>query len=242
MRQVTCVLLLTCLLGGFLNQALAGQNDVRRKLEAALPEIPVKSVERSQMPGFYLATLGDGTLVYVSEDGGYMLAGNLFRLLETGKVVNLTEQTRGRERRKALRRIPADEMVVFSPEGGAKAVVTVFTDIDCGYCRRLHQEMAELNRWGIEVRYLAFPRAGVESESYDKIVSAWCADNPRAALTRAKQGRSIPDKTCSNPVREHLALGREMGVTGTPAMVLQSGRLIPGYLAAAELARELGIN
>ena len=122
-----------------------------------------------------------------------------------------------------------------------KTAITVFTDIDCGYCRKLHQEVPELNRLGIEVRYLAYPRAGLESESYDKIVSAWCADDQRLALTRAKTGKKIESRDCKNPVAQHFALGGAVGVTGTPSIIFEDGRLLPGYLPAERLAQQLGI-
>jgi thiol:disulfide interchange protein DsbC len=134
-------------------------------------------------------------------------------------------------------------MLVFSPPAErVKATLNVFTDIDCGYCRKLHQEVPELNRLGIAVRYLAYPRAGVESVSYDKYVSAWCADNQQEAFTMAKLGEPITDKTCNNPVAVQHKIGAEMGVTGTPALLYNDGRLEMGYRNAATLARMLGVT
>jgi thiol:disulfide interchange protein DsbC len=132
-------------------------------------------------------------------------------------------------------------MLKFKPKGETRAVVSVFTDVDCGYCRKLHLEMADMNALGIEVRYLAFPRAGVGSPTYDKIVSAWCADDRNQALTDLKLGKDIPNRACPNPVAKQYELGHDIGVTGTPAIVLEDGRLLPGYMPAAELAGLLGL-
>ena len=133
-------------------------------------------------------------------------------------------------------------MLVFSPPADrVKATVTVFTDIDCGYCRKLHQEVPELNRLGIAVRYLAYPRAGLGSDSYDKAVSAWCADNPRLALTEAKLGNEIETRTCANPVAGHMNLGAQFGVNGTPAVFYEDGTLQNGYMPALDMAERLGL-
>lgn len=242
MYRLTGLLVLAALLGWLAPAAaLADEGDIRKRLKAALPDMPVKTIVRSPLDGFYLITLKDGQMLYASEDGRHLFNGSLFRLMPTG-VLDLTEQVRSENRRKLLQGIPREDMVVFSARGRTNAVLTVFTDIDCAYCRKLHQEVPELNQLGVEVRYLAFPRAGTGSESYDKIVSAWCADNPQVALTRAKLGKQIPDRTCRNPVASHLALGGQAGISGTPALVLQSGQLISGYIPANELARALGLN
>jgi thiol:disulfide interchange protein DsbC len=140
-----------------------------------------------------------------------------------------------------LEALDESEMVVFAPENPQKTV-TVFTDFDCTYCRKLHQEVPVLNELGIAVRYLAYPRAGVGSASYDKMVSAWCADDPNTALTDAKMGKAIPQKTCANPVAKQYRLGDDFGVTGTPALILEDGQLLPGYMPASALAARLGIN
>lgn len=146
-------------------------------------------------------------------------------------------------RAQALATLDADDMIVFSPKGEPKATVTVFTDIDCGYCRKLHQEVPELNKMGIEVRYLGYPRAGVNSQSHKKLTTAWCAEDQRETLTRLKNGESVPLKVCDdNSVAEAYRLGQQMGVTATPALVLESGELQLGYMPAAQLAARLGVS
>jgi thiol:disulfide interchange protein DsbC len=122
-----------------------------------------------------------------------------------------------------------------------KATISVFTDVDCGYCRKLHLEVPELNARGIEVRYLAFPRQGTTSPSFDKLVSAWCAADRNDAITRLKRGETIPRKSCANPVERQYVLGHQMGVEGTPAIIFEDGSLHPGYAPAADLAKLLGL-
>ena len=132
-------------------------------------------------------------------------------------------------------------MVVFSAIGEEKAHISVFTDVDCGYCRMLHREVPKLNDMGVTVRYLAYPRAGVGSESYEKLVNIWCSADPQEWMTKAKQGMEVPENKCANPVAEHFQLGNSVGVRGTPSIVLDNGKFIPGYLTADKLAKELGI-
>ncbi len=209
-------------------------------LNALNPELEVASVSESGIDGVVLLELTGGGLLYGTSDGRHLIEGSLYRLGEGG-IVNLTEQRRAVKRRELLAEIDAKDMVVFSPDEPPKASVAVFTDVDCGYCRKLHMEMDEINALGIEVRYLAFPRAGPGSRSYEKIVSAWCAKDAQQAMTELKMGRSIPDRSCPNPVAAQLDLGQAMGVTGTPAIITETGALLPGYLPAAELAAALGL-
>lgn len=176
----------------------------------------------------------------MTEDVQYLITGDLYQVANNG-LLNLTEIERNDYRKTSIAAIDESEKLVFAPER-EKASITVFTDVDCGYCRKLHKEVPELNRMGIAIRYLAYPRAGIQSSTYKKMVSVWCAENPQAALTKAKQGQEIPERNCENPVARHFLLGNEFGVTGTPALVLEDGRLISGYLPAKDLAALLGVN
>lgn len=213
--------------------------EVRQKLLSGKPDLPILKISNSPLRGFYQVNLSGGSMLYVTKDARYFIAGDLYQLT-SGDLVNLTETGRSVHRKEMIAAIDDSEMLIFAP-AKIKASVTVFTDVDCGYCRKLHREVPELNRLGIAIRYLAYPRAGIASGSYNKMVSAWCADDPQVALTEAKMGQEIPAKTCDNPVAKHYQLGNEIGVTGTPALVLQDGRLIPGYMPAADLADLLGI-
>lgn len=210
------------------------------RLEALRPGIPIENVSATPLPDIYALELAGGAVYYGTADGRYLFAGDLYELKDD-ELVNLAEASRAEMRRELMDQVDREDMVIFSPAGPTKASISVFTDVDCGYCQKLHQEVPELNRMGVEVRYLAYPRAGVGSRSYDKIVSAWCADDPNAALTRLKARQSIPDADCTNPVAQQFDLGQAVGVTGTPAIVLEDGRMLPGYLPAQQLAEAVGI-
>ena len=134
-----------------------------------------------------------------------------------------------------------EDMIVFAPKAGTKGIVYVFTDVDCGFCRKLHEDIDQLNELGIEVRYLAFPRGGPGTPTYDKMVSIWCADEPREAITAAKLGEAVADAACDSPVAEQFALGQSLHFAGTPTMFTERGELIAGYLMPDELARQLGL-
>ncbi len=210
------------------------------KLKALQPELPIESVQETALQGVLAVELEDGNVIYGTADGRFLFTGDMYGVESEG-FVNLTDVIRAKRRRALLADLREEDAIVFSPVGGRRAYVNVFTDVDCGYCRKLHREMAEINALGIEVRYLAFPRAGKDSDSYRKIVSAWCARDPRRAITELKRGQSIPRRTCPNPVAVHMELANQLGVTGTPALLTEDGRLIPGYLPAASLAEALGL-
>lgn len=210
-------------------------------LTQAQPGIPIESVEKTSMPGMLAVVLSDGTVLYGSEDGEHLFSGDMFSIAG-GQIVNLAEERRSTTRQNLMADPLFQDALVFAATGKKKAAINVFTDVDCGYCRKLHQEVPQLNAMGIEVRYLAYPRAGLGSDSYNKIVSAWCADNPQSALTKLKAGQPIPNKECrDNTVADQYNLGQKMGISGTPAIILEDGRLLPGYLPAAELAATLGL-
>ncbi len=210
------------------------------KLKALRPDIPIESVSESPLPGIYTLEIEGGTIFYGTGDGRYLFTGDLYELGETD-LINLAEASRTTKRLELLAAVPEEDMVIFSPSGATRAVVNIFTDVDCGFCRKLHKEVPELNALGVEVRYLAYPRAGIGSESYDRIVAAWCSEDRNAAITRLKSGDSIPMKSCANPVAQHYELGRQIGVTGTPAIVTEDGRLLPGFMPAEQLAKSVGI-
>ena len=210
------------------------------KLKALRPGIPIESVHESPLPGIYTLEIEGGTIFYGTGDGRYLFTGDLYELGDTD-LINLAEASRTTKRLGLLAAVPEEDMVIFSPAGTVKAVVNIFTDVDCGFCRKLHKEVPELNALGVEVRYLAYPRAGIGSESYDRIVAAWCSEDRNAAITRLKSGDNIPMKSCANPVAQHYELGRQVGVTGTPAIVTEDGRLLPGFMPAEQLAKSIGI-
>ncbi len=211
------------------------------KLKAARADLEYTMPRQSAMPGLYEVSVKGGPTLYVTADGGFFVAGDLFAV-GPGGFTNLAEQKRSADRRQALSALKPADMIVFAPPN-PKATITVFTDVDCGYCRKFHQEVPELNAMGIAVHYLGFPRAGLGSSSFRKIATAWCSADRGGTLTRLKNGENVPDNVCpDNPIAAEYALGEQLGVTGTPALVLEDGTLIPGYQPAAELARLLGVK
>lgn len=214
---------------------------ISASLQAAKPGVVVTSVESSVIPGLYKTTIGDGAQIYATADGKFFMAGEVFEV-SPGKIVNLTDQERNVERAKFIAGIDKKDTIVFSPKGEVKKVMYVFTDVDCGYCQLLHSKVSEYNDLGIEVRYLAYPRAGIHSKSYTKIASAWCAKDPNEAITKLKLRQEIPENVCEgNPVAEQFELGRKMNISGTPALLFEDGQLIGGYVEPARLLEMLNI-
>ena len=218
------------------------QARIMASLRSARPDLSYGDIQASPISGISMVQVENGPLLYVYNDGEFFFDGDLYQVGK-GRFINLKEQALTAVRKDLLAEIPLEEMIVFTPAAPVQGVINVFTDVDCGYCRKLHKEVPELNAMGIEVRYLAFPRAGIGSASYQKVASAWCADKPRQALTALKNGKEIEQNVCAdNPVAKQYNLGQQMGVNGTPAIVLADGSLIPGYRPAADLARVLGID
>jgi len=218
------------------------EQSVLSMLKTARPDIQFTFLGESPMPGVYEVQVTNGPILFVHEQGEYLFEGGLLKVSESG-IVDTMEERKAIKRRDVFAARSTDDMIIFKPEGESKAVMNVFTDVDCGYCRKFHQEVPELNAMGIEVRYLAFPRAGIPSGSYDKIAKAWCAEDQQDALTKVKSGRSVDVEVCEdNPVAEQYAFGTELGVTGTPAIILMDGTLIPGYQPAKKFAEVLGLT
>ncbi|MAJ80207.1 MAG: protein-disulfide isomerase [Porticoccaceae bacterium] len=215
---------------------------VLAKLEAARPEFHYIILGESDISGYLRIAIENGPILYVAEDGSHFFDGSVYRV-EANGFVDVEELRLASNRRQIFAELDVDDMIVFAPAGGTKAIINVFTDIDCGYCRKLHNEVEELNSYGIEVRYLAYPRAGLDSPSYYKITTAWCSDDRPDTLTRLKAGKTLPNKNCiDNPVAAHLRLGREIGVDGTPAIIMMDGTMVPGYRSAADFAILLGLK
>lgn len=236
MNKPSVLLLLTGLLGwqqlAMAEKAVAPE--VLKAVENAIPGMKPDRVNPAPIPGLYELVYGPH-VVYVTADGRYMVRGDI---VDLEKRENLTEIKRKEARLTAISDLDEDGMIIFAP-AQTKYSVTVFTDIECGYCRRMHQQMAEYNRLGIAIRYLAFPRAGVPSRTYDQMVSVWCADDPQQAITIAKTGKRVDPKQCKNPVRQHYELGQAVGVRGTPTMILENGEIVPGYVPPQQLVQML---
>jgi thiol:disulfide interchange protein DsbC len=217
-------------------------NQIKQKLEAMLPEsIILNSVSETDMEDFYEVRFEGIEPLYVSKDGEYLISGDIYQITREG-LVNKSEARRDYQRLSALGAIPEEEMIVYEPEL-VKHSIYVFTDVDCGYCRQFHSKIDGYLSLGIKVKYLAFPRAGPGSESFRKMTSAWCAKDKQRAITDLKLGREVNEEIClEHPVEKHFELGRGLGVSGTPSIVTQSGKLIPGYLPPEELLNQLNSN
>lgn len=202
------------------------------------PNVTVETVGAAPLPGFREAIVG-GQVVYVSDDGRYLfLPGAGGALFDARAQKNLSEAALAGMRTKLLATIPRSERIVFAPKDPVHTV-TVFTDVECGYCRKLHSEIAEYNAQGIAVEYLAFPRMGIGSEDFEKMVSVWCADDRNAALTRAKDTGKVTDKDCKNTVTMQYDIGQRVGLTGTPMILAEDGTQLGGYVPPAALREAL---
>jgi thiol:disulfide interchange protein DsbC len=215
------------------------EDRIAERLTSAVPGLKVMSVKESEAKGLYEVQSNNGDTIYATEDGQYLMTGDLLRITEQG-IANVTEAARADFRKEVMNEFGDDGVISF-PAKNEKAVVSVFTDIDCPYCRKLHDEVPQLNEYGITVNYYAFPRSGPNTASFRKYESVWCADDQQAAMTSAKSGQSIDQASCENPVREQFELGGRVGVTGTPAIVLEDGNMVRGYVPAQRLAEGLGL-
>jgi thiol:disulfide interchange protein DsbC len=214
--------------------AQADETAIKKAIQTAMPAAKISSIKPAEAKGLYEVVVGSN-IFYVSDDGKYLLQG---RLIDVEKRVDITEQKLGSARKKSLEAVGADNMITFKPKI-ARYKVYVFTDIDCGYCRKLHSEIDQYLAEGITVNYLFFPRAGKDSDSYNKAVAVWCAKDRNAALTAAKKDQKLDNKTCSNPIDKHMQLATDFEARGTPLIVSENGNLYPGYLPPKELVEAL---
>lgn len=214
-------------------QAQQDYPEIRAKITNSVG-LSVISVKPSPVPGLLQALTNRG-LFYISEDGTYLLHGRIINL-DKG-LLNETEEALSAVRLQGVERF-ADSMIEFKAKD-EKYQVTVFTDTTCGYCRKLHAQIDSYNAEGISVRYLAFPRGGAGSEGFRDLVSVWCAEDPKQAMTDAKAGKDISNKNCENQVSDHYEFGQQIGVQGTPAIIMNNGNMIPGYQPPADLIKIL---
>ncbi len=212
-------------------QEKADISKIEESISNQLDGLKADQITPSPIPGLYEILVGT-QIYYVSADGEYLLSGQLFEIAERK---DLTTPKIAKVKAKAIESFGEDEMVIFAPEKGYQHTVTVFTDIDCGYCRKLHSEIKNYNDLGIRVRYLMYPRAGIGSPSFQKAVNVYCADDRNDAMTRSKAGEDLEERQCKNTVADQFALGHKLGVSGTPAIFLESGTLVPGYVPAKKM-------
>lgn len=209
--------------------------DPRVEISSRIPGVRPDDLRPSPVPGLYELTRGMD-VAYVTADGKFALTGDLYDL---SKDDNITEHRRRELRAKAIAALPESEMVVFGPPN-PKYTVTVFTDVDCPFCRKLHSQIAEYNRLGVRVRYLFFPRSGPNTTSWTKAEQVWCSTDRNDALTRAKLGQELKTKPCpNNPVARTYALGKDFAIEGTPAIIMADGEMLDGYIPPDVLVKHL---
>ncbi|WP_027967578.1 DsbC family protein [Halomonas halocynthiae] len=204
--------------------------------------LPVEDVHKAPIEGLFEVRLESGETFYTTDEGRYLLVGDLFENTDEG-MINLTEQKRNDARAQRLADVGDDQRVIFRGIDEPKAKVTIFTDTTCPYCTKLHEEVPQLNEMGIQVDYLAFPRGGMQSQGAREMQQIWCADNTSEAMSVIQRGDTLDgDASCDNPVEEQYHLGIELGVSGTPAIVLPNGQMVPGYIPAERLAGMLQLD
>lgn len=208
---------------------------VREILKGLNPRIRVDRIAQAPIPGFREVVAG-GQVVYVSDDGKYLFQGGL---LDIANRKDMSEAAMTKVRADVLKTLPVSDRIVFAPVGTPKHKVVVLTDVECGYCRKFHSEIAEYTKRGIEVEYMAFPRAGLGSADYRKMVSVWCADDRKKALTDAKNDRAVPNKACKTPVDMQYNAGLRMGLEGTPMILTTEGEFVGGYLPPDALLQRM---
>tara|TARA_B100001113_G_scaffold162060_1_gene132638 strand:+ start:3105 stop:3818 length:714 start_codon:yes stop_codon:yes gene_type:complete len=223
----------------FSSSVFSDESAIEEKISAILPQdTNIEMIEESRFPGVYKVYYGDIQPLYVSKDGKFFLYGDMFEI-KSSQIVNLTSIDITQRRISLMREINDDELISFSSKNELYSV-TVFTDVDCGYCRKLHKEMAGYNKLGITVNYAAFPRSGIGTEAFTKMVGAWCSKSPKESMTNLKNGKNPKLNFCdSQPIAKHYAIGKKLGITGTPAIVTEDGQLFPGYYSPEDLLEKL---
>lgn len=204
---------------------------------AKLAGSPPDSITESSVTGMKEARWGMTFGYITADESAIIVEGNMLDIA-TGK--NLTEASRGALRAAVMAKLVDDSTITFAPDN-AISTVTVFTDVDCGFCRKLHQEMAEYHELGIAVRYVGYPRSGPDTESFRKTAAVWCSSDKHSAMNAAQAGDPMAgvESDCNNPVAAHFALGSEIGLQGTPLLILEDGSAVNGYMPAAALAARI---
>ena len=225
----------------FSNFASSNEALIKSNLKNILPpDTTIESIEPSSLKGIYKVYYGDLQPIYVSEDGNFFIYGDMYKI-GSNNITNLTkEEIKGR-RSDILDSIPADELIIFKSNNELVSI-TVFTDVDCGYCRKLHSQIDEYNQAGITIKYAAFPRSGIGTQTFTKMVGAWCSEDPKQAMTDLKNDKKMNLDFCEEqPIARHYIIGQKLGINGTPAIITPDGDLIPGYVSPEELLSQIKI-
>lgn len=242
LRTPTLGLILACGLVGAATGEESDAGSIGEAIKKALPHVPIVSVKAAPVSGLYQVVTKGGEIVYVDKSAKYVFTGDLLKIEGPGKFANLSESVRSEQRVKLISSMDKSGAVTFAAQGEKKGEIYVFTDTDCGYCRKLHMEVPKLTKMGIDVHYLAWPRAGEASGTGKTMANIWCAKDQLGAMDLAKQGQNVPNQeACDTPIKAHLELGVKLGVRGTPAIFLSDGRQIGGYKEAEAIAADLGL-
>lgn len=218
-----------------LNSFVLEKNQIIEKLKEIIPDfIEVTNIDVSLSAEFYSVELSDGSLFYISSDGKFIINGDLYKI-DQKKLINFSEMRDAKTRRKKISQLNREEFIIFKPQF-MKTEIFVFTDVDCGYCRKLHSEIDSYLQSGIQVNYLAYPREGLESETFKKMKTVWCSKDPQTSLSDLKLGKKIDNINCDNKiVSKHYNLAKEFDARGTPTIILENGALLAGYHSAEEI-------
>ena len=217
----------------------ASEDNIRESLKNILPDgAIIESIEATPIENMYAVYYGDLQPIYVTKDGSFFIYGDIYKI-NINSISNITDLEISKRRSLILSNLISSELISFKSKN-EKYTVTVFTDVDCGYCRKLHNQIEEYNKLGITINYAAFPRSGLGTDSFTKMVNAWCSDNTKLSLTRLKNNKEVDANFCDNqPVSKHYTIGKKLGVTGTPAILSSDGSLMPGYLSPEDLLTKL---
>ena len=212
---------------------------IEEQLSKVIPiELNIDSIKESQLPNFYEVILSDGSFFYVEKGGQYLVLGDIFKI-KNEELVNLSREKNYSKVKDMLQKIDEKSLIKFSPKE-IKYKVYVFTDVDCGFCRKFHNQISSYLDQGIQVNYLAFPRSGTDSDTYKKMSIAWCSPNRQEVLTGLKKDKDFEQIDCEdNPIKTHFELAKSIDIQGTPTIISQSGFTIPGYIEAKELIEYL---
>ena len=223
----------------FMISLSASEDNIRNSLKNILPDgAKIESIEESSIPDIFAVYYGDLQPIYVTKDGSFFIYGDIYKI-NSNSISNITDESIAERRKIILENIPKDELISFKSSNEQFSVV-VFTDVDCGYCRKLHNQVNEYNKLGISINYAAYPRSGLGTSAFTKMVGAWCSDDPKGSISKLKNNKNLDLSFCdSQPVSKQYVIGQKLGVNGTPAIFSMDGDMFPGYIEPEELLLRL---
>lgn len=222
--------------------AASVEETISEKLFKSNNTIEIQSIAKTPWEGMYEVTLKSGEVLFSDSNAEYLLVGQMLKLTPNEGIVNLSEQKFQLTVAKTLAEIPDQQQIIYAAQGVEKAVVTVFTDISCYYCKKLHKAIPALQKNGVTVRYMAFPRAGIGSDVEQQMNSIWCSDNPAKAMDIAKNNGEVKPASCKSPVASQFMLGQKIGVNATPTLFTAKGRKMSGFASTEKLLEDLKLT